>query len=394
LGALSYQWQRNSANIGGATDAAYTLVQDDIGSTVTVTVSAANTEGSVMSNATSTVAKASQDAPALPELDNKTDVRVALKAIAGAKYAMATVNVAPAIPDGAWQDSREFTGLSPNAAYYFFAYYVETATHKASPASVGLQVTMSNIASLINLTAEGLEPPFDPDVTAYAATLPCGANSFTVTATPNEGSTVTYLLDNAPATLPLLLTAPRITTLVVRVTAKDGVTAQDYTVAVARPFDASIIRARWDDVLAVNLNTATNGGYVFTGFQWMKNGRPMAGETTPYLYLSAPPAVSDRYNVLLTAGGQTLSVCRDVQFTPAAAPPAGLLAYPNPARHAITLENPQWETARHTDLINLSGNVVRSYPSARMQTLNVSGLPVGVYILRAGAHTVNILLIE
>ena len=118
----------------------------------------------------------------------------------------------------------------------------------------------------------------------------------------------------------------------------------------------------------------------------------VANETGPYLYFPAPPPDSDRYSVLLTTGGQTLPVCSSVQIKSAAVQPDGLLAYPNPARYAITVENTQWETAKQTDLINLSGNVVRSYPSARIQTLNVSGLPVGLYILRAGVHTTKIVI--
>jgi hypothetical protein len=203
---------------------------------------------------------------------------------------------------------------------------------------------------------------------------------------------VDYLVDDVPATFPLSLNMPHITTLVIRVTAGDGVTTQDYTIAVTRPFDVSIIRTYWDDVLAVNLNTATNGGYGFTGFQWTRNGQAIANETGPYLYFSTPPPASDRYGVLLTADGQTLPVCSDVQIKSTEAQPAGLLAYPNPARYAVTVENPQWETAKQTDLINLSGNIVRTYPSARIQTLNVSGLPVGLYILRAGAHTAKIVV--
>jgi hypothetical protein len=282
------------------------------------------------------------------------------------------------------------TGLAPRATYYFNVVAEDEAGNVAAYA----MASATTKAMLSGLTVEGLPlvPPFDPDVTNYAVTLPCGINSFAVAPALNDGSTAAYLADGVAVALPVPFPAPGITTLVVRVTAGDGTLVQDYTIAVTRPFDASIIRTYWNDVLAVNLNTATNGGYTFTGIQWTKNGQPIANETAPYLYIITPPSTADRYSVLLTTDGQTLPVCREVQITLAAAPPASLQAYPNPAHYTVTVENPQWETATQTDLISLSGNVVRSYPSARLQTLNVSGLPVGLYILRAGALTAKIVI--
>jgi hypothetical protein len=392
LDALSYQWKRGNTAISGATGVNYTLVQADITAIITVAVTAANTQGSVTSGATGAVVKASKTAPATPEPENKTTTSITLKPIANAKYARAATNSAPATSSGNWQDSPAFTGLAPNTTYYFFAYYPETATHAASPVSAGLSVATAKEASLTSLTADGLTPPFDPNVMNYTVTLPCGTNHFTAVATASTGNTMHYSVNNVPATLPLTLSAPGVTTLVIHTTSEDGITSKDYAITITRRFDASIIRTYWDDVLAVNLNTSTNGGYIFTGFQWTKNGQPIANETGPYLYFSSPPPASARYNVLLTTNRQTLPVCSELQITRAEAQPAGLLAYPNPARHTVTLENPHWETATQTDLINLSGNLVRSYPSARIQTLNVSGLPVGLYILRAGAHTVKIVI--
>ena len=392
LGALSYQWKRNNTVISGAAGENYTLVQADIATVITVTVTAANTQGSVTSNPTTTVAKAPKAAPATPELDSKTDIRVTLKTISGARYARATTNTAPATSSSGWQDTPEFTGLTPSTTYYFFAYYPETTTHGVSPASAGLAVTTANEASLIGLAVAGLTPPFDPGIMNYTVTLPCDADYFMAIGTPNAGSMASYSVNGVPVTLPLSFGAPGITSLVIHVAAQEGIIPKDYTIAITRPFATSIIRTYWDDVLAVNLNMATNGGYEFTGFQWTRNGQAIANETGPYLYFSTPPPASDRYGVLLTADGQTLPVCSDVQIKSTEAQPAGLLAYPNPARYAVTVENPHWETTPHTDLINLSGNIVRSYPSAHIQTINVAGVPMGLYILRAGVHTTKIVI--
>jgi len=65
IGAITYQWKRNSSPISGATGTSYTLVQADVGFTITVTASftdALNNAESVTSAATSAVADIN-DAP-------------------------------------------------------------------------------------------------------------------------------------------------------------------------------------------------------------------------------------------------------------------------------------------------------------------------------------------
>ncbi len=65
-GTVTYQWQRDSVDIAGATSSTYTLVLEDIGSKITVVATADNTTGtgSITSDETAIVAKATgPDAP-------------------------------------------------------------------------------------------------------------------------------------------------------------------------------------------------------------------------------------------------------------------------------------------------------------------------------------------
>ena len=55
LGEIYYQWNRGGTPINGATSSTYTLVAADVGHTITVTVTAANTTGMVTSTPTATV---------------------------------------------------------------------------------------------------------------------------------------------------------------------------------------------------------------------------------------------------------------------------------------------------------------------------------------------------
>lgn len=132
---LSYQWKRNGSAIGGAVNSTYTLVQEDIGAVITVTVTAdgTNATGSVTGAATATVAKADgPSAPAAPTEASKTDTTVVLNIIAGAEYN---------VDGGAWQDSPEFTGLDADTTYEFRARIKETAAQLASGASTAAAIT-------------------------------------------------------------------------------------------------------------------------------------------------------------------------------------------------------------------------------------------------------------
>ena len=63
LGALFYQWKRNDEDIAGATGNTYVLTYDDIGTTVSVEVMAANCLGAVSGSIMHTVEKGNQTAP-------------------------------------------------------------------------------------------------------------------------------------------------------------------------------------------------------------------------------------------------------------------------------------------------------------------------------------------
>ncbi|MDE7338252.1 MAG: hypothetical protein K2M92_03080, partial [Bacteroidales bacterium] len=64
------------------------------------------------------------------------------------------------------------------------------------------------------------------------------------------------------------------------------------------PYPSNIIVQKWNDVLAV-LSSEYNGGYEFSGYQWLRNGEPMEGETRPYYYAKPYLRSGDIYAVLL-----------------------------------------------------------------------------------------------
>ncbi|MCL2629956.1 MAG: dockerin type I domain-containing protein [Firmicutes bacterium] len=126
FGAFTYVWKRGETTVGGNSPN-YTLVQADIGQTLTVTVTSANCDGFVVSSPTAEIAKAPQNAPNAPQLLMSSDTSITLVAISGAEYS---------IDNGAnWQSSAIFAGLTAGETYTFVARLAETDTHLASPNS-------------------------------------------------------------------------------------------------------------------------------------------------------------------------------------------------------------------------------------------------------------------
>lgn len=77
-------------------------------------------------------------------------------------------------------------------------------------------------------------------------------------------------------------------------------------------YDASVVRQKWNNVLAVT-NEGYNGGYTFSSFRWFCNGSPVSGEAASYLYLGEGSAfdTTDVYHVELTRAddGVTMPTC-------------------------------------------------------------------------------------
>ncbi|MED3553004.1 hypothetical protein [Cytobacillus praedii] len=148
----TYQWKRNNVNIAGATQSTYTLTQEDIGSVITVTVTAdgAHATGSITSNGTLPIQKADRpSAPSAPIIESKTTTSITLKSETGQEYSMDNGET--------WGDSPVFTGLTPDTSYTFISRIKETATKKASLASESTSAKTEAVPVMggtVNITGE------------------------------------------------------------------------------------------------------------------------------------------------------------------------------------------------------------------------------------------------
>ena len=89
------------------------------------------------------------------------------------------------------------------------------------------------------------------------------------------------------------------------ISAKQGSNTVESEVLVR--YASSIIQQRWNDVLGI-LNEQYNGGYIFTSYQWYKNGEPIVGAISPYYYEEDNLDVNAEYSVELLREEDTMPI--------------------------------------------------------------------------------------
>ncbi|MFD2826816.1 beta strand repeat-containing protein [Leeuwenhoekiella polynyae] len=117
----------------------------------------------------------------------------------------------------------------------------------------------------------------------------------------------------------------------VQVTSQDGSSQETYRIVVEKRFNfEDIIIQKFNNVLLVNNNPETNGGYEFTTFEWYKNGKLVG--TGPYY--SAGDNANDMLDPnaeyrakMTTADGTVLQTCNTTLKTRSA---YGIVLVPNP----------------------------------------------------------------
>ena len=187
LGTFSYQWKRGGTAISGATSSKYTLVQDDVGATITVTVSytdGGGTAESLDSAATGTVANVN-DAPTVANaISNQS-------ATAGSAFTFQFAADAFEDVDG---DTLTYTAVESGETDLpdWLTFTASTRTFSGRPAAAGtvsVEVTANDgnggtVSDTFDITVAA---PATPTITIAAGTSPVTegtAASFTVTASP------------------------------------------------------------------------------------------------------------------------------------------------------------------------------------------------------------------
>ncbi|MGG5598879.1 MBG domain-containing protein [Myroides sp. C8-3] len=175
----------------------------------------------------------------------------------------------------------------------------------------------------------------------------------------------------------------------IEVIAEDGIHRETYTVIIEKrmPWEGVLLQ-KYDNLVFVNNNSKTNGGYVFTKFEWYKNGEKVAdkqlfseGGTSSDLL---DPA-AEYYAVLHTSRGQVFTTC-PMQVTRKNT--YAMAVYPNPVDKnkplTVRFDYPvgTFKTSEYT-IYNTLGQLMTK--GQLEQAVSVIDLPVdlaaGAYIL-------------
>ncbi|URC11785.1 T9SS type A sorting domain-containing protein [Flavobacterium sp. B183] len=138
--------------------------------------------------------------------------------------------------------------------------------------------------------------------------MACGENNVNVALTNTTNATFT-----PAANFTINTPKPGIYTQNVTITSQDGSASATYAITVEKPFGFyDIVHQKFNNVLIVNNNPQTNGGYEFVSYQWFKNGQVIGTNQ----YFSAGEAQSNTldltadYSVKMTTkDGKVLQTC-------------------------------------------------------------------------------------
>ncbi|HKO76925.1 MAG TPA: T9SS type A sorting domain-containing protein, partial [Flavobacterium sp.] len=167
---------------------------------------------------------------------------------------------------------------------------------------------------------------------------------------------------------------PGIYTQNIIIISEDGATTDNYTIVVEKPFNFfDIVKQKFNNVLLVNNNPQTNGGYEFIAYEWFKNGESIGTGQ----YYSAGNNISDAldpsaiYKVKLTTkDGKILQTC-STQIELQNSLQAKLYPNPTEAGKIITVDAdfPANELEKmQINLYSVSGKLVKTIQSSTSKT--------------------------
>ena len=126
--------------------------------------------------------------------------------------------------------------------------------------------------------------------------------------------------------------------------------------------ETPIVNQRWDDVLVVNNNPATNGGHTYISYQWYKNGQPIEGATNQFYQEIG--GVNGYYSVNLIAKDADGNIYEITTCEELFVAQSLMKVYPVPAQlnEAVTIEvnlTDEQLTGAVLDIYDAKGAVVR-----------------------------------
>ncbi|MDR3235753.1 MAG: T9SS type A sorting domain-containing protein [Prevotellaceae bacterium] len=138
-----------------------------------------------------------------------------------------------------------------------------------------------------------------------------------------------------------------------------------------------VLSQRWNDMLVVNTDEATNGGYKFSNIQWYKNNVLVVGEDLTYLYDANldPNAV---YHIVAETQYGTFVSCG---FSPTVITSEGISVYPNPVKSGEVITITGAATVRSIRLYSILGEFLESATPADEVKIRMPNA-TGIYLIQ------------
>ncbi|MCC9018825.1 MBG domain-containing protein [Flavobacterium lipolyticum] len=199
--------------------------------------------------------------------------------------------------------------------------------------------------------------------------MACGENNVNVALSNATNATFT-----PAANFTINTPKPGIYTQNVTITSEDGSANATYAITVEKPFDFDdIVHQKFNNVLIVNNNPQTNGGYEFVSYQWFKNGQLIGTGQ----YFSAGDDLGNKldltadYSVKMTTkDGKVLQTCPSKMKTQKS---LEVKLYPNPVETGkmltVDADLPEGDLENmQISLYSVTGKLLTTVKSSTAQT--------------------------
>jgi hypothetical protein len=177
-----------------------------------------------------------------------------------------------------------------------------------------------------------------------------------------------------------------ITIVNIRVAAESSSAVNNYVLTVARAYtDHNLYHQRWVDVIAINTNSSTNGGYNVEDYRWYKKNSNNVLSTNDYIRTQG--SVSD-YFAEVKVDGEWHRICGTLTVSKSI---SKIVAYPNPVARgeSLNLQLPDEFVGGYLNIYSLTGALLKSNIPLPVSLTNVdvSELPTGVYLFNLTGTT-------
>jgi uncharacterized repeat protein (TIGR02543 family) len=181
-----------------------------------------------------------------------------------------------------------------------------------------------------------------------------------------------------------------VTTVNIQVESETGDSVKNYQLNIAAPITvSSMYYQRWSDVIAVNRNPATNGGYNVSDVRWYKDGEQVSGGS--FIVVSSNESAADYHSEVKT---ENTNAWHRVCATLETKMPEKITAYPNPVSRGekVSVQLPDTYVGSELNIYDIKGLLVKSGLTlpATSNSIDVSELAPGIYLLHINNRKGNI----